>query len=637
MTYVGSWKIDDLLTFYANTQVFATGVATDADSAPAYRVYEDETGTPILTGTMALLDSANTAGFYSEQITLSAANGFEKGKSYSIYISAAVSSVAGATHRTFQMQAEVAVASMNANTVTATAIAADAITAAKVADGTIDAATFAAGAINAAAIADNAIDAGAIAADAITATKIATGAITAAKFAAGAIDAAAIATDAIDADAIKEDAITEIQNGLATPTNITAGIITTVTNLTNAPTSGDLTATMKTSVTTAATAATPTAAAVTGAVGSVTAGVTVTTNNDKTGYGLSAAAVQAIWDALTSALTTVGSIGKLLVDNINATISSRLASASYTTPPTVAEIRTELDSNSTKLANLDATISSRTKPADTQAAVTLVATTTNLTNLPATAALEATLTAMKGATFNGATDSLEAIRDRGDAAWTTATGFSTHSASDVWAVGTRLLTAGTNIVLAKGVGVTGFNDLSSSDVRAAVGLGSANLDTQLTTINNKTVNLPSDPADASDIVSSFAAIAAAISALNNISASDVWSFGTRILTAGTNIVLVKGTGVTGFNDLSAAQVNAEADTALADYDGPTNTELTTALGTADDAVLTQVATANSNILLVKTTTDKFTFTVPNQVDANIQSVNDVTVTGNGTPATPWGP
>lgn len=51
---------------------------------------------------------------------------------------------------------------------------------------------------------------------------------------------------------------------------------------------------------------------VTGAVGSVTAGVT-----------LAAAAVQAIWDALTAALTTAGSIGKLLADNINATISSR--------------------------------------------------------------------------------------------------------------------------------------------------------------------------------------------------------------------------------------------------------------------------------------------------------------------------
>jgi hypothetical protein len=46
-------------------------------------------------------------------------------------------------------------------------------------------------------------------------------------------------------------------------------------------------------------------------------------NIGKTGYALSSAAIQAIWDALTSALTTVGSIGKLLVDNVNATISSR--------------------------------------------------------------------------------------------------------------------------------------------------------------------------------------------------------------------------------------------------------------------------------------------------------------------------
>ena len=71
-----------------------------------------------------------------------------------------------------------------------------------------------------------------------------------------------------------------------------------------------------------------------GAVASVTAGVTVTTNNDKTGYtvstvsdktgySLSAAGIQAIWDALTSALTTVGSIGKRLADYIDAAISSR--------------------------------------------------------------------------------------------------------------------------------------------------------------------------------------------------------------------------------------------------------------------------------------------------------------------------
>lgn len=43
--------------------------------------------------------------------------------------------------------------------------------------------------------------------------------------------------------------------------------------------------------------------------------------------------------------------------------------------------------------------------------------------------------------FDNTTDSLEAIRDRGDAAWITATGFSTHSAADVWSSGTRTLTA----------------------------------------------------------------------------------------------------------------------------------------------------------------------------------------------------
>jgi len=53
--------------------------------------------------------------------------------------------------------------------------------------------------------------------------------------AAGVVTATAIATDAIDADALKTDAITKIQSGLATPTNITAGTITTVTNLTNLP------------------------------------------------------------------------------------------------------------------------------------------------------------------------------------------------------------------------------------------------------------------------------------------------------------------------------------------------------------------------------------------------------------------
>jgi hypothetical protein len=139
-------------------------------------------------------------------------------------------------------------------------------------------------------------------------------------------------------------------------TNNVIPTVTTVTNLTNAPTAGDFTATMKTSIGTAVAASAVASVTgnvggnVVGSVGSVTAGVTVTTNNDKTGYALSSAGVQAIWDALTSALTTVGSIGKLLVDNINATISSRLASASYTAPLDAAGTRSALGLAS---ANLD--------------------------------------------------------------------------------------------------------------------------------------------------------------------------------------------------------------------------------------------------------------------------------------------
>jgi hypothetical protein len=96
---------------------------------------------------------------------------------------------------------------------------------------------------------------------------------------------------------------------------------------------------------------------VSGSVGSLT------TNNDKTGYALSSAGVQAIWDALTSALTTVGSIGKLLVDNINATISSRLPTSSYTAPLDAAGTRSAVGLAS---ANLDTQLSAIAGYIDTE-------------------------------------------------------------------------------------------------------------------------------------------------------------------------------------------------------------------------------------------------------------------------------
>ena len=134
---------------------------------------------------------------------------------------------------------------------------------------------------------------------------------------------------------------------------------------------------------------------------------------------------------------------------------------------------------------------------------TTTTTATNLTNLPAAAALEATLTTMKGATFAGATDSLEAIRDRGDAAWITATGFATP----------------TNITAATGVVLSGVTH--------------------------------------------------------------------------TGAVIPTVTAVTG---LTASDVGA-----------------------------------------IKTQTDKLTFTVANQIDANTQYINDTQLTGDGGVIAPWGP
>ncbi|RWG23308.1 MAG: hypothetical protein EOQ55_00695 [Mesorhizobium sp.] len=65
----------------------------------------------------------------------------------------------------------------------------------------------------------------------------------------------------------------------------------------------------------------------------------------------------------------------------------------------------------------------------------------------------------------------------------TAAKFAANALDAVWSTATRVLTAGTNIVLAKGTGVTGFNDLDAPGVRTAVGLASANLDTQLSALS----------------------------------------------------------------------------------------------------------------------------------------------------------
>lgn len=217
--------------------------------------------------------------------------------------------------------------------------------------------------------------------------------------------------------------------GAHTLTNIRVPNVTladTATNLTNAPANGDFTATMKTSLNNA------------------TPSVTV---SDKTGFSLSVAGILAIWNQLkTDAGLIANSLGKLLADNI------------------------------------DATISSRTKPADTQAAVTLVATTTNLTNAPTVG----DFTAVMKTSLNNATPSTNLSKILGTAITESVPGQDADAFTKFFNVAVPTGTVNalpTNIPGGTG-GLPLFEDiLTADDTRAALGLVAPNLDNQFTNLS----------------------------------------------------------------------------------------------------------------------------------------------------------
>jgi hypothetical protein len=142
----------------------------------------------------------------------------------------------------------------------------------------------------------------------------------------------------------------------------------------------------------------------------------------KSGYTLSSAGIQAIWDALTSALTTAGSIGKLFVDNINATISSRMPTS-------------HIDATAGKVDGvaLVDTTTTNTDMRGTNSALLASSAPTNFSDLAITATTgRVTVGAVGGDAVTGANDLKADV-----------SGLSTHSATDVWAAATRTLTAGT--------------------------------------------------------------------------------------------------------------------------------------------------------------------------------------------------
>lgn len=246
----------------------------------------------------------------------------------------------------------------------------------------------------------------------------------------------------------------------------------------------------------------------------ITAGgaVTAGTVNDKAGYSLSASGVDAVWDELTTGHTTIGSYGKLFTDNIDAAISSRstysggaVASVTGNVGGTVngltATAKTDVENavweatasshnSAGTMGNKLNSAASAGDPWNTSLPGSYGAGTAGYilgTNLNATVASRSTLTAanvwqtdLSGySTANQAGTLLKGAGSAGDP-WSTAipgsygagtAGYivgnnlnatvasrSSHSASDVWAVGTRTITGGTATSVTNGVTVTTNND-----------------------------------------------------------------------------------------------------------------------------------------------------------------------------------
>lgn len=86
-------ELSKSLVFSVTTHSPDTGAAGDADTTPIYYIYENETGTALVSGVMAKLDDSNTTGLYTEQVDCTEDNGFEVDGSYTIYIEGTVGGV----------------------------------------------------------------------------------------------------------------------------------------------------------------------------------------------------------------------------------------------------------------------------------------------------------------------------------------------------------------------------------------------------------------------------------------------------------------------------------------------------------------------------------------------------------------
>jgi hypothetical protein len=401
----------------------------------------------------------------------------------------------------------------------------------------------------------------------ITAASIASDAITSAKIADGAIDAATFAAGAIDAAAIATDAIGSAEISAAAVTKIQSGLSTYA----GGDTSGTTTLLSRLTSTRA------------GLLDNLDAAIS--SRLATAGYTSppSAATIAAaVWDYLTSAATTVGSLGKLIVDNLNATISSRLASASYTAPLDAAGVRSAVGLAS---ANLDTQLTAIDDAVDTEVSA-IKAVTDKLDDtledsgggayIFTSAALAQ---APGGLTVQAIVDGVwdEPLADHLDSGTTGAGVNAAGSAGDPWA---------TSLPGAYGVGTAGkiVGDninatVSSRATQTSVDTIDDFLDTEVAAIKAKTDNLPTDPADQSAVESAITSATSGLATQASVNTIDDF--------LDTEIAAIKAKT----DALPAAPAATGDIPSAAAVASQVRTELATELGRVDAAVSTRLATA----------------------------------------------
>jgi len=105
MSFIKSgYKLNDNITLGVNVHDPSTGAAASASGSVTFRVYEENGGTPIKTGTLTAQDTGNVTGFYSKTFQILASDGFEQKKDYFARIEAGIGGAIGSTVHKFRIE-----------------------------------------------------------------------------------------------------------------------------------------------------------------------------------------------------------------------------------------------------------------------------------------------------------------------------------------------------------------------------------------------------------------------------------------------------------------------------------------------------------------------------------------------------